>query len=75
MKKSDIPFETIVEYDENLDEGTFKEIQAGVKGELSISFVQDTLNDKKEFSKKMEVSKKGKAKLRLRLLKNLHQEL
>ena len=44
---SEIPYETKVVYDENLPEGHFQETQAGQKGELKISFVQDTLNGKK----------------------------
>ena len=68
-KKSDIPFETIVEYDENLDEGTFKEIQAGVKGELSISFVQDTLNDKKGIFQEDGSFKEGESKIEAKVTK------
>lgn len=44
---SEIPFETKVEYDPNLPEGYFQEFQAGQKGELTTTFIQDTLNGKK----------------------------
>ena len=44
---SEIPFETIVEYDPNLPEGHFQEFKAGHKGELTTTFIQDTLNGKK----------------------------
>ncbi|GAB7231943.1 G5 domain-containing protein [Facklamia hominis] len=44
---SEIPFETKVEYDPNLPEGYFQEFQAGHKGELTTTFIQDTLNGKK----------------------------
>ncbi|WP_311480596.1 G5 domain-containing protein [uncultured Anaerococcus sp.] len=62
-KKSDIPFETIVEYDENLAEGEFKEVQAGVKGELTTSFIQDTLNDKKGIFQEDGSFKEGESKI------------
>ena len=44
---SEIPFETKVEYDPNLPEGYFQEFQAGQNGELTTTFIQDTLNGKK----------------------------
>ncbi|MGX7167890.1 G5 domain-containing protein [Facklamia hominis] len=44
---SEIPFETKVEYDPTLPEGYFQEFQAGHKGELTTTFIQDTLNGKK----------------------------
>ena len=44
---SEIPFETKVEYDPNLPEGYFQEFQKGQKGELTTTFIQDTLNGKK----------------------------
>ena len=44
---SEIPFETKVEYDSNLPEGYFQEFQAGQNGELTTTFIQDTLNGKK----------------------------
>ncbi|MDU3687228.1 MAG: G5 domain-containing protein [Anaerococcus hydrogenalis] len=44
---SKIPFETKVEYDPNLPEGYFQEFQAGQNGELTTTFIQDTLNGKK----------------------------
>ena len=44
---SEIPFETKVEYDPNLPEGYFQEFQKGQNGELTTTFVQDTLNGKK----------------------------
>lgn len=47
VEKSEIPFETEVQYDPELPDGHFQEFQAGQKGELRISFVQDTLNGKK----------------------------
>ncbi|MDU7142498.1 MAG: G5 domain-containing protein, partial [Anaerococcus vaginalis] len=62
-KKSDIPFETIVEYDENLAEGELKEVQAGVKGELTTSFIQDTLNDKKGIFQEDGSFKEGESKI------------
>ena len=45
--KSEIPFETKVEYDPNLPEGYFQEFQKGQNGELTTTFIQDTLNGKK----------------------------
>ena len=44
---SEIPFETKVEYDPNLPEGYFKEFQKGQNGELTTTFIQDTLNGKR----------------------------
>ena len=44
---SEIPFETKVEYDQNLPEGYFQEFQKGQNGELTTTFIQDTLNGKK----------------------------
>ncbi|MDU6744015.1 G5 domain-containing protein [Peptoniphilus harei] len=44
---SEIPFETKVEYDPNLPEGYFQEFQKGQNGELTTTFIQDTLNGKK----------------------------
>lgn len=45
--KSVIPFETEIIYDEDIPEGYFFEAQAGQNGELTTTFVQDTLNGKK----------------------------
>ena len=44
---SEIPFEIKVEYDPNLPEGYFQEFQKGQNGELTTTFIQDTLNGKK----------------------------
>ena len=44
---SEIPFETEVQYDPNLPEGYFQEFQKGQNGELTTTFIQDTLNGKK----------------------------
>ena len=60
---SEIPFETEVEYDENLPEGYFKETQAGQKGELKITFVQDTLNGKKGIFQQDGTFKEGESKI------------
>ena len=60
---SEIPFDTEVEYDENLPEGYFQEFQAGQKGELKISFVQDTLNGKKGIFKQDGTFKEGESKI------------
>ncbi|PKY93291.1 G5 domain-containing protein [Facklamia hominis] len=60
---SKIPFETEVEYDENLPEGYFKETQAGQKGELKITFVQDTLNGKKGIFQQDGTFKEGESKI------------
>lgn len=46
-KISEIPFETKYEYNPNLAAGTVNEKQKGEKGELTITFKQDTLNGKK----------------------------
>ena len=62
-KTSEIPFETEVEYDENLPEGYFKETQTGQKGELKISFVQDTLNGKKGIFQQDGTFKEGESKI------------
>ena len=62
-KTSEIPFETEVEYDENLPEVYFKETQAGQKGELKISFVQDTLNGKKGIFQQDGTFKEGESKI------------
>ncbi|MDU6783562.1 G5 domain-containing protein [uncultured Peptoniphilus sp.] len=60
---SPIPFETEVEYDESLPEGYFKETQAGQKGELKITFVQDTLNGKKGIFQQDGTFKEGESKI------------
>ena len=62
-KTSEIPYETKVEYDENLPEGYFKETQAGQKGELKITFVQDTLNGKKGIFQQDGTFKEGESKI------------
>ena len=62
-KTSEIPFETEVEYDENLPEGYFKETQAGQKGELKITFVQDTLNGKKGIFQQDGTFKEGESRI------------
>ena len=62
-KTSEIPYETKVEYDENLPEGYFKETQAGQKGELKISFVQDTLNGKKGIFQQDGTFKEGESQI------------
>ena len=62
-KTSEIPYETEVEYDENLPVGHFQETQAGQKGELKISFVQDTLNGKKGIFKQDGTFKEGESKI------------
>ena len=60
---SEIPYETKVEYDENLPEGYFQETQAGQKGELKITFVQDTLNGKKGIFQQDGTFKEGESKI------------
>ena len=60
---SEIPFETEVVYDENLPEGHFQETQAGQKGELKISFVQDTLNGKKGIFQQDGTFKEGESQI------------
>ena len=60
---SEIPYETEVEYDESLPEGYFKETQAGQKGELKITFVQDTLNGKKGIFQQDGTFKEGDSKI------------
>lgn len=60
---SKIPFETKVEYDASLPEGYFQETQAGQKGELKISFVQDTLNGKKGIFQQDGTFKEGESKI------------
>lgn len=60
---SEIPYETEVEYDESLPEGHFQETQAGQKGELKISFVQDTLNGKKGIFQQDGTFKEGESKI------------
>ena len=60
---SKIPFETKVEYDASLPEGHFQETQAGQKGELKISFVQDTLNGKKGIFQQDGTFKEGESKI------------
>ncbi|GAA2970022.1 G5 domain-containing protein [Finegoldia magna] len=62
-KTSEIPYETEVEYDENLPVGHFQETQAGQKGELKISFVQDTLNGKKGIFQQDGTFKEGESKI------------
>lgn len=62
-KTSEIPYETKVEYDEKLPEGYFKETQAGQKGELKITFVQDTLNGKKGIFQQDGTFKEGESKI------------
>ena len=62
-KTSEIPFETKVEYDESLPEGYFQETQAGQKGELKITFVQDTLNGKKGIFQQDGTFKEGESKI------------
>ena len=62
-KTSEIPYETKVEYDENLPEGYFQETQAGQKGELKITFVQDTLNGKKGIFQQDGTFKEGESKI------------
>ena len=62
-KTSEIPYETKVEYDENLPEGYFQETQAGQKGELKISFVQDTLNGKKGIFQQDGTFKEGESQI------------
>ena len=62
-KTSEIPYETKVEYDENLPDGYFKETQAGQKGELKITFVQDTLNGKKGIFQQDGTFKEGESKI------------
>lgn len=61
--RSEIPYETEVVYDENLPEGHFQETQAGQKGELKISFVQDTLNGKKGIFQQDGTFKEGESKI------------
>ena len=60
---SEIPFETEVVYDENLPEGHFQETQAGQKGELKITFVQDTLNGKKGIFQQDGTFKEGESQI------------
>ncbi|WP_278638055.1 G5 domain-containing protein [Peptoniphilus harei] len=60
---SEIPFETEVVYDENLPEGHFQEFQAGQKGELKITFVQDTLNGKKGIFQQDGTFKEGESQI------------
>ena len=62
-KTSEIPFETKVEYDESLPVGYFQETQAGQKGELKITFVQDTLNGKKGIFQQDGTFKEGESKI------------
>ena len=67
---SEIPYETKVEYDENLPEGYFKETQAGQKGELKITFVQDTLNGKKGIFQQDGTFKEGESKIVVETVKD-----
>ena len=60
---SAIPFETKVEYDETLPEGYFQEFQAGQNGELTTTFVQDTLNGKKGIFQQDGTFKEGESKI------------
>ncbi|SPY46639.1 G5 domain-containing protein [Peptoniphilus harei] len=60
---SEIPYETEVVYDENLQEGHFQETQAGQKGELKITFVQDTLNGKKGIFQQDGTFKEGESQI------------
>ena len=68
-KKSIIPFETIVEYDENLDEGKLVETQEGIKGELTTTFIQDTLNGKKGIFQEDGTFKEGDSKIEAKVTK------
>ena len=47
VEKSEIPFETEIIYDADVPEGLYVEEQAGQNGELTTTFIQDTLNGKK----------------------------
>ena len=67
---SEIPYETKVEYDETLPEGYFKETQAGQKGELKITFVQDTLNGKKGIFQQDGTFKEGESKIVVETVKD-----
>ena len=69
-KTSEIPYETKVEYDETLPEGYFQETQAGQKGELKISFVQDTLNGKKGIFQQDGTFKEGESKIVVETVKD-----
>lgn len=62
-KTSEIPYETKVEYDATLPEGYFQETQAGQKGELKVTFVQDTLNGKKGIFQQDGTFKEGESKI------------
>ena len=67
---SEIPYETEIVYDENLPEGYFQETQAGQKGELKISFVQDTLNGKKGIFQQDGTFKEGESKIVVETVKD-----
>ena len=62
-KTSEISYETEVLYDKNLPEGYFQETQAGQKGELKITFVQDTLNGKKGIFQQDGTFEEGESKI------------